>query len=210
MRILIADDHTLVRAGLRRVLESFDQVTVVAEASSGREALELADRHVLDVALLDLSMPDGNGLETTQELKKRYPAMAVVLISMHTDLAHVREALNRGANAYVVKDGAVAELELALRAATAGQTFLSPQISGRMVNDLLLGQGRDGITALSPRQRDILLRLGRGETSKEIAGHLDISVKTVETHRKRMMETLGCKRASELLRVAMKYSAELR
>lgn len=209
MRILIADDHTLVRAGLRRVLESFDQVTVVAEAASGREALELADAHQPDVALLDLSMPDGNGLETTQELKKRYPAMAVVLISMHTDLAHVREALARGANAYVVKDGAVAELELALRAATAGQTFLSPQISGRMVNDLLLGQSRDGITALSPRQRDILLRLGRGETSKEIASSLDISVKTVETHRKRMMETLGCRRASELLRLAMKYSAEL-
>lgn len=210
MRVLIADDHTLVRAGLRRVLESFADVTVVAEAGSGREALEQAERHLPDVCLLDLSMPDGNGLDVTAELKRRHPAMAIVLISMHTDLAHVREALVRGASAYVVKDGAVAELELALRAARSGQTFLSPQISGRMVDDLLLGERRDGVSALSPRQRDILLRLGRGETSKEIAANLDISVKTVETHRKRMMETLGCKRASELLRLAMKYSAELR
>lgn len=209
MRVLIADDHTLVRAGLRRLIESFTDVNVVAEASNGREALELAQQHRPDVALLDLSMPHGGGLDVTAQLKRSLPDIAVVVISMHTDLAHVREAMDRGARGYVVKDGAVAELELAMRAAMSGQTFLSPHISGRMVDDLLRGEKRNGIAALSPRQRDILARLGRGESSKEIAAHLNISIKTVETHRARMMETLGCRRANDLLRVAMKFSDEL-
>jgi DNA-binding NarL/FixJ family response regulator len=209
VRVLIADDHTLVRAGLRRLIESFADMSVVAEASTGREALELALLHKPDVALLDLSMPQGGGMDVAAELGRSLPQIAVVVISMHADLAHVREALDRGARGYVVKDGAVAELEMALRSALAGQTFLSPQISGRMVDELLRGEKREGISALSPRQRDILARLGRGESSKEIASNLDISIKTVETHRKRMMETLGCRRANDLLRVAMKFSTEL-
>lgn len=209
MRVLLADDHTLVRAGIRRLLESFGDIEVVAEARSGRETLELAHLHRPDVALLDLSMPEGNGLETTARLRDQLPTIAVVIMSMHADLAHVREALDRGARGFVVKDGAVAELELALRAAIAGQTFLSPEVSGRMVSSLMRGQRAEGVEALSPRQREILARIGRGESTKEIAATLGISVKTVETHRTRMMETLGCRRAAELLRLAIRHSREL-
>lgn len=209
MRVLLADDHTLVRAGIRRLLESFGDIEVVAEARSGRETLELAHLHRPDVALLDLSMPEGNGLETTARLRDQLPTIAVVIMSMHADLAHVREALDRGARGFVVKDGAVAELELALRAAIAGQTFLSPEVSGRMVSSLMRGQRAEGVEALSPRQREILARIGRGESTKEIAATLGISVKTVETHRTRMMETLGCRRAAELLRLAIRHAREL-
>lgn len=210
MRVLLADDHTLVRAGIRRLLESFGDFEVVAEARSGRETLELAHLHRPDVALLDLSMPDGNGLETTARLREQLPTVAIVIMSMHADLAHVREALDRGARGFVVKDGAVAELELALRAAAMGQTFLSPEISGRMVDSLIRGgQRQEGVQALSPRQREILSRIGRGESTKEIASALGISVKTVETHRTRMMETLGCRRAAELLRFAIRHAREL-
>jgi len=209
VRVLLADDHTLVRAGIRRLLESFADIEVVAEARSGRETLDLALAHRPDIALLDLSMPEGNGLETTARLRELLPTVAVVIMSMHADLAHVREALDRGARGFVVKDGAVAELELALRAAIAGQTFLSPEVSGRMVHSLMRTQRPDGLEALSPRQREILVRIGRGESTKEIAAALGISVKTVETHRTRMMETLGCRRAGELLRLAIRHAREL-
>jgi DNA-binding NarL/FixJ family response regulator len=209
VRVLLADDHTLVRAGIRRLLESFGDIEVVAEARSGRETLELAHLHRPDVAVLDLSMPEGNGLETTARLREQLPGIAVVIMSMHADLAHVREALDRGARGFVVKDGAVAELELALRAAIAGQTFLSPEVSGRMVNSFMRGSPRNELESLSPRQREILLRIGRGESTKEIAAALGISVKTVETHRTRMMETLGCRRAPELLRLAIRHAREL-
>ena len=198
-----------VRAGIRRLLESFPDVEVVAEASSGREALELARLHRPDAILLDLSMPDGNGLDITLQLREVLPATAVVIMSMHTDLAHVRAAIERGARGFVVKDGAVAELELALRAAVAGQTFLSPQISGRLFDTLAGGPDRSGLAGLSPRQRDILARIGRGDSTKEIAAALGISVKTVETHRTRMMETLGCRRGAELLRMALRHAQEL-
>lgn len=208
MRVLLADDHTLVRAGIRRLLESFGDIEVVAEARSGRETLELAHLHRPDVAVLDLSMPEGNGLETTARLREQLPGIAVVIMSMHADLAHVREALDRGARGFVVKDGAVAELELALRAAIAGQTFLSPEVSGRMVSSFMRGSPRTELESLSPRQREILLRIGRGESTKEIAAALGISVKTVETHRTRMMETLGCRRAPELLRLAIRHARE--
>lgn len=205
MRLLIADDHTLVRAGMRRLIEGFEGMVVVGEASDGEEALELAALHRPDIVLLDLSMPGRNGLEVTASLQRDWPGIRVVIISMHTDLARVRQALDAGACGFVVKDAAVAELELAVRAAAAGRTFLSPQISAQMVDSLLRKEGPRGIDALSPRQREILERLGRGQGNREIAAALGIGVKTVETHRARMMETLGCRRAPELLRLAMRH-----
>lgn len=205
MRLLIADDHTLVRAGMRRLIEGFEGMVVVGEASDGEEALELAALHRPDIVLLDLSMPGRNGLEVTASLQRDWPGIRVVIISMHTDLARVRQALDAGASGFVVKDAAVAELELAVRAAAAGRTFLSPQISAQMVDSLLRKDGPRGIDALSPRQREILERLGRGQGNREIAAALGIGVKTVETHRARMMETLGCSKAPELLRLAMRH-----
>lgn len=208
MRVLIADDHALVRAGVRRLVESFHGFEVVAEAQDGREALELVARHRPELVLLDLSMPGMHGLQALSELLARWPGVAVVIMSMHGDPARVREALDRGALGYVVKEAAVGELELALRVAAGGRVFLSPQVSGPMLGRRSGPDHRHGIGALSPRQREVLRRLGRGESTKEIAAGLGISAKTVETHRARMMQTLGCRRAAELLRFALRHAEE--
>jgi len=209
VRVLIVDDHTLVRAGLCRLLQGFAGIEVVAEASNAEQALELALQHRPDVVLLDLSLPGRSGLEALADIRARLPQARVVIMSMHDDTQHVRDALDRGATGFVVKDAAPQELELALHAACSGQVFLSPQISTRMLAPL---QGRarpTGIAALSPRQRQILRRLGNGQSTKEIAVDLGISAKTVETHRARMMEALGCRRANDLLLLAAHHRHEL-
>lgn len=206
MRVLLADDHTLVRAGIRRLIEASADVEVVAEAQNGEEALDLAALKRPDVAVIDLEMPGKNGLDVASELHSRYPEMAVVIMSMHDDQTHVRAALERGARGFIVKEAAPAELELALRAAHAGQMFLSPKISGRVVHSLVQKKSESGVEELSSRQREILVLLGQGKANKEIAAELNISVKTVETHRARMMEVLGLKRSGELLRYAMQHS----
>ena len=165
VRVLICDDHTLVRAGLRRLLESFDGIDVVADAASGDEAVIKARQHLPDAILLDLSMPGRSG--------------------------------------FVVKEAAPAELEIALRAAVNGRTFLSPQVSGPQLHAARKPAG-NGADTLPRRQREILVALGAGRTTKQIAADLGISAKTVETHRARIMETLGCRNSTELLRMALR------
>lgn len=209
MRVLIVDDHTLVRAGLSRLLQGFAGVDVVAEARNADEAIDLAAIHRPDLVLLDLSLPGRSGLEAIGALLERAPGTRVVMMSMHDDPMHVRDALDRGATGFVVKDAAPLELELALRAAVGGEVFLSPRISARMMAPLLGKSKPTGVDALPPRQREILARIGRGQSSKEIAADLGISVKTVETHRARMMESLGCRRANELVLLALRHRNEL-
>ncbi|HEX6832048.1 MAG TPA: response regulator transcription factor [Rudaea sp.] len=206
MRVLLADDHNLVRAGIRRLIESSADIEVVAEAQNGDEALDLAALTRPDVAIVDLEMPGRGGLDVIAQMRERFPEIAVVIMSMHDNQAHVRAALERGARGFIVKEAAPAELELALRAAHAGQTFLSPKVSARMLNSIVQNKAEPGVDELSPRQREILTRLGQGKANKEIAAELGISVKTVETHRSRMMEILGLKRSGELLRFAMQHS----
>ncbi|MDC7807321.1 response regulator transcription factor [Luteimonas sp BLCC-B24] len=202
MRVLIVDDHTLVRAGLSRLLQGFDAVDVCAEASRADEALHLALIHRPDVVLMDLSLPGRSGIEAMAAIHAELPATRVLIMSMHDDSQHVRSALERGASGFVVKDAAPLELELALRTALAGEVFLSPRLSSRMMAPLLGRPKGDGVESLSHRQRQILDMIGRGLSSKEIASDLGISVKTVETHRARMMEALGCRRANELVLLA--------
>ena len=209
VRVLIVDDHTLVRAGIGRLLQSIADVDVVAEASDAQQALDLAAIHRPDLILLDLSLPDRSGLDLLKPLKDMLPQTKVVIMSMHNDPTQVRSALDRGCAGFVVKEAAPMELELALRSAAAGQVFLSPQVSSKMLAPLLNPARPTGIDALSPRQRQILRKLGGGMSSKEIAAHLGISVKTVETHRARMMESLGCRRANDLLLLAARHQNEL-
>lgn len=209
MRVLIVDDHTLVRAGLCRLLQGFASVQVVGEASNAEQALEMTVLHQPDVVLLDLSLPGRSGLEALSDIRRKTPKTRVVMMSMHDDAAHVRDALDRGAAGFVVKDAAPQELELALQAAHAGQVFLSPQISARMLAPMLGRERPTGVAALPPRQRQILAQLGKGQTTKEIAADLGISVKTVETHRARMMEALGCRRANDLLLLAARHQNEM-
>ncbi len=207
MRVLICDDHTLVRAGLRRLLDSLDAIEVVAEASNADEADMRAQQVLPHIVLPDPSMPGGSGFDALVELRQTCPETAVVIMSMHDDALHVRESLARGAIGFVVKDAAPAELEIAIRAAAAGRTFLSPQVSAPQLHGYRNGKrgnGQDDIEALPRRQREILHALGAGRTTKQIAADLGISVKTVETHRARIMEALGCRNAVELLRVAVR------
>ncbi len=217
MRVLICDDHTLVRAGLRRLLDSFEGIEVVAEASNADEVVLRSQQVLPDIVLLDLSMPGRSGFDALAELRQVCPESAVVIMSMHDDALHVREALARGAIGFVVKDAAPAELEIAVRAAAAGRTFLSPQVSAPQLQGYRpprgggakAGKGHAGnddqVDSLPRRQREIFGALGAGRTTKQIAADLGLSVKTVETHRARMMETLGCRNAGELLRVAMRH-----
>jgi len=211
VRVLICDDHTLIRAGLRRLVESFDGIEVVAEAASADEVVIRAQQSLPEVILLDLSMPGRNGFEALDELRRVCPESAVVIMSMHDDASHVREALARGAIGFVVKEAAPGELEIALRAAVAGQTFLSPQVSAPQLasNRFQPPAGAGGAYALPPRQREILAAIGAGQSTKQIAADLGISVKTVETHRARLMEALGCRNAVELLRTALLLRGDL-
>ena len=204
LKVLICDDHTLVSAGLRRLLDSFGDIEVVAEASSADEAVVRTRETLPDIVLLDLSMPGRSGFDALAELRQQCPDSAVVIMSMHDDALHVREALARGAVGFVGKDAAPAELEIAVRAAAAGRVFLSPQVSAPQLQGYRGARGEGNVDALPRRQREILDALGAGRTTKQIAGDLGISVKTVETHRARIMEALGCRNAGELLRIAMR------
>lgn len=204
VRVLIVDDHTLVRAGLTRLLQGFDGMEVVAEASTADEAITQFQLHHPDLVLMDLSLPGRSGLDALRSLNGLANPPRVVMMSMHDDTGHVRDALERGAAGFIVKDAAPQELELALRAAHSGQVFLSPQISARLIGPMLGRERPTGVDALPPRQRQILRLLGQGQSNKEIAAELAISIKTVETHRARMMESLGCRRASDLLVMAVR------
>lgn len=205
VRVLLCDDHTLIRAGLRRLVESFDGIEVVGEAANADEAVERTRELHPHVVLLDLSMPGRNGFEALDALRRVAPDTAVVIMSMHDGAAHVREALARGASGFVVKEAAPAELEIALHAAYAGRVYLSPQVSASALEPPARPRRGDPAT-LSTRQREILAALGSGRTTKQIAADLGISVKTVETHRARLMEALGCRNAVELVRAAVQWS----
>jgi DNA-binding NarL/FixJ family response regulator len=210
VRVLICDDHTLIRAGLRRLVESFDGIEVVGEAASADEAVARTRELLPQVLLLDLSMPGRSGFEALDEVRRVAPETAVVIMSMHDDACHVREAIARGASGFVVKEAAPAELEIALRAAAAGRVYLSPQVSAPMLADAAPRSRRTtDPSTLPPRQREILAALGAGRTTKQIAADLGISVKTVETHRARLMEALGCRTAVELVRTAVQWSGRV-
>ncbi|HXI02642.1 MAG TPA: response regulator transcription factor [Candidatus Saccharimonadales bacterium] len=206
IRIVLADDHTLVRAGIRALLESIQGVEVVAESGDGREALELIGRHLPDVALLDISMPGLNGLEVAGRVPEVSPRTRVLLLSMHADAPHVRQALRSGATGYLLKGAAVAELPLALESVMRGETYLTPRIAQTVVQELMdeSGQAPDPLRGLTQRQREILQLLAEGHSTKEIAHLLDVSVKTVETHRTRLMDRLGIHDVAGLVRFAIR------
>lgn len=205
-RILLADDHTLVRAGIRSLIESIDDVEVVAEAGDGREALELIAKHRPDVALLDIGMPGLNGLEVAKRTPQASPRTRIIILSMHADPAYVKKALRAGADGYLLKGASVAELPLALQAVMRGESYLTPKISSSVV-ERILAQGEeesDPLDDLTTRQREILQLIAEGQSTKEIAGILDISVKTVESHRLRMMDRLDIHDVPGLVRFAIR------
>ncbi len=187
--IVLADDHTLVRAGLRSLLESLGSFQVVGEAADGREAVRLARQLSPDIVLMDIAMPGLNGLDATARIAREAPASRVIILSMHTAENYVLEALRAGAVGYVVKDAAVTELDLALRAVRRGERWLTP------------GSGLDLLTV---RQREILQLIAEGHSTREIASRLSISIKTAETHRAQVMERLGIHDVAGLTRFALR------
>ena len=206
LRILLAEDHTLVRAGIRALLESLEGVEVVGEASDGREALQLAASLHPDILLMDITMKGLNGLEAAARLAKERSATRVIILSMHADQVYVRQALQAGSTGYLLKGADVAELELALKAVMRGDTYLSPSISKDLVGNLLAGKTpvSNPLDELTPRQREILQLVAEGRTTKEIAGRLDLSVKTVETHRAQLMERLDIHDVPGLVKFAIR------
>ena len=206
VRVLLADDHALVRAGIRALLESLEGIAVVAEAGNGGEVLELARKHRPDVVLLDISMPGIGGLEASAQLKQELPEVRVVMLSMHANEEYVLQALRAGAVGYMLKDSATAELELALQAVMEGETYLSPPISRQVVEGYVQRVGAEQPAAdhLTPRQRQVLQLIAEGLSTKEIAYRLELSVKTVETHRAQLMERLQIRDIAGLVKYAIR------
>ena len=206
IRVLLADDHTLVRAGIRSLLETIENLEVVAESGDGREALELIARHRPDVALLDIGMPGMNGIEIARQCARESPKTKIVILSMYDDKTHVTQAIRAGVEGYLLKGAAVAELPLAIKAVMAGQSYLTPRVSRHVVDGFLHDEPSeaDPLEALPPRQREILQLIAEGRSTKEIAGIFEVSVKTIETHRARLMERLDIHDVPGLVRFAIR------
>jgi DNA-binding NarL/FixJ family response regulator len=206
IRVLLADDHTLVRAGLRALLNDMQGVEVVAEASTGREAIELAEKHEPDVVLMDIAMSGLNGLEAAEHIIKSHSRSRVIILSMYSTKEYVTRALQIGVKGYLVKDAAASELEIALQAVALGKKYLSPAISTHLIDQYEELSASAGAPSeiLTPRQREILQLIAEGRTTKEIAGILDVSLKTVDTHRTQLMERLGIHDVAGLVRYAVR------
>lgn len=205
LRVLLVDDHALVRAGMRSLLQDLPEVDVVAEAGDGAAALAAAEREHPDIVLMDIAMKGMNGLDAAARLRERQPNVKVVILSMHTSEEYVLLALRAGASAYLIKDSATTELELALKSVMRGETYLSPAISRQVVDGYVQRVGaRASQDPLTPRQREVLKFIAEGKSTKEIAFALGLSAKTVETHRAQIMERLGIRDIPGLVRYAIR------
>lgn len=206
LRAVLADDHTLVRAGLRTLLESTSNLDVVGEADDGLAVLALVEQLQPDFVLMDIAMPNLNGLEATARLLKAWPATRVLILSMHQNEEYVRQALRHGAIGYLLKDAAPIELDLAIKAIGRGETWLSPAVTrGVLVDYVQRLRGDDPPEGqLTPRQREILQLVAKGLKNKEIARHLGLSVKTVDTHRSQLMKQLDIHDVTGLVRYALR------
>ncbi len=206
IRVLVADDHAIVRAGIRHVLETEPGFVVVGEASNGAEALALALELAPDVAVLDISMPGLSGLQAAAELRRRCPDTRVLMLSMHENTEYVLESLRAGVHGYILKDSAAAELGAAIRAVCRGESFFSPPVAGQLsavVRGELVGEPPGALALLSGRERQVLVGVARGRTNKEMAQELGISHRTVESHRESLMRKLDVFTVAELTKIAL-------
>ena len=205
IRVVLADDHALVRAGIRALLERIQGVEVLAEAGDGQEALERVRELCPDIILLDIAMPVLNGLEVLRETTAKFPEVRVIVLTVHETAEYAVHALRSGAAGFVPKCAASAELELALKTVAGGERYLSPEISKHEVVDQYLSANtRPLFATLTPRQREVLGMIARGSSTKDIARSLDISAKTVETHRAQLMERLQIYDVAGLVRYAIR------
>ena len=213
IKVILVDDHSLVRAGIRSLIQNISGVEVVAEANNGRDAVRLIDELVPDLVLLDIAMPELNGLEVISRISKDNTDTKVIILSMHTNEEYVVQALKAGAAGYLLKDSAPNELEIAVNAVIRGETYLSPAISKHVVDSYLRRisdvsadkeKGPDIFKQLTSRQREILQLIAEGNSTKEIANKLNVSIKTVETHRMQLMDRLEIHDVAGLVRYAIR------
>ena len=203
IRILLADDHAVVRQGFRMILAAHPDMEIVGEAGNGREAVELAERLKPEVVVMDVSMPELNGIEATRRLAASLPHTRVLALSMHKDSVYVREILRAGARGYLLKDSVADDLVSAVRAVASGEGYLSPQVSNAVLDDYRR-HVTNPIDLLTSREREVLQMLAEGKTNKEIAGVLNLSAYTVEAHRGRVMEKLNVHTIADLVRFAVR------
>jgi DNA-binding NarL/FixJ family response regulator len=206
IRVVLADDHALVRAGIRSLLTAITGVEVVAEAGDGYEVVQLVDSLQPRLVLMDISMPGLNGLEATARIVKSHPRTAVIILSMHATEEYTLQALRAGASGYLLKDAAPAELELAIAAVARGETYLSPAMSRHLITDYRrrVVDQVDPLERLTSRHREVLQLIAEGRTTKDIAAKLEVSVKTIETHRAHLMDRLDIHDIPGLVRFAIR------
>ena len=202
-RILLVDDHAVVRQGFKMILSAQSDMEIVGEAGNGREAVELAGQLKPDVVLMDVAMPELNGIEATRRLVASDPHVRVIALSMHKDNVYVREILRAGARGYLLKDSGAGDLVTAIRAVASGESYLSPAVSNAVLDDYRR-HVTNPIDLLSSREREVLQMLAEGKTNKEIAVVLNLSVYTVDAHRGRIMEKLNVHSINELVRFAVR------
>ena len=206
IRILLVDDHTILRDGLRALLESEPDLKVIGEAEEGRQAVTLACQHEPDVVLMDISMPLLNGLEATRQIKRQCPKVKVLILSMYDNEEYIRQALEAGAMGYILKDAASRELISAIRDVFRGEAVLSPAVTRLVIEDYLRWGGIrpvEDADGLSPREREVLQLIAEGHTNKQIAEILNISIKTVQAHRTSLMQKLDLHDRGELIKYAI-------
>ncbi len=208
IRILLADDHTVVRKGLRLLLESQPEFEVIADACDGRETIALAEQHQPDVVVLDVAMPILNGIEAARQISAKLPNTAIVFLSMHSDESYVLKALKSGARAYLLKDSAEYDLIAAIKAVSEGKAFFSPAISKMLVEDYVRQMRErdveDSYELLTTREREILQLLAEGKSNKDVASLLNLSLYTVETHRGNIFQKLNLHNSAELILYAIR------
>jgi len=207
IQTVIGDDHAVVREGIRRILEAEGDIEVCGEASDGREVLEQVGKHEPDVVILDITMPRLGGLETLERIRGKHPQTKVVLLSVHSDGPFVQSAVTLGADGYVLKNGRVGEVVTAVRAVVKGGNYFSPPVAREIVTALRAPDRSvaDPFSVLSSREREVLQLIAEGFSAKEIAADLGISPKTVEAHRTSVMRKLGARKATELVRYALRH-----
>jgi len=206
-RVLLADDHVMMRGGLRMLLEQNAELAVVGEAEDGRETVRLAKKLSPDVVVMDIAMPDMNGIEATRQIIAEHPGIKVIALSMHSDRHFVSEMLKAGATAYLLKQCAVDELIMAIRTVLKNQTYLSPCISGVVVDHFVRNTSKSESTVfshLTDREREVLQLMAEGKSSKVIANQLNLSIKTIETHRMKIMEKLNIHTVAQLTKYAIR------
>jgi len=206
IELLIADDHTLLRDGMRALLESTERIKVVAEANDGIEVMELLKKHQPNIVLMDIGMPRMNGLDATKLITENYSDTRVLILSMHANEEYALRALRAGAAGYILKEARKQELLHAIETVASGGTYLSPKVSQHVIENYVqsVGANKSPLEKLTPRQRETLKLIAEGRSNREIALMLDLSIKTVETHRTQLMERLDIHDVAGLVRFAIK------